>query len=63
MEKTVDNCVQALRCKAFKMAVIFSPLHYNEGMRLFLRERRKPRSTHIIRWRSLPALQEYQLRG
>ncbi|WP_296252456.1 hypothetical protein [uncultured Stenotrophomonas sp.] len=63
LEKAVDNRVQALRCKAFKMAVNFSPMHYNEGVRLFLWERRKPRSTHIIRCPSLPGLQEGQLRG
>ncbi len=33
----MDNRVQALRCKAFRMAVKFSPMHYNEGMRPFCR--------------------------
>ena len=32
----MDNRVQALRCKAFRMAVKFSPMHYNEGMRFFV---------------------------
>jgi hypothetical protein len=36
LEKVVDKRLQALRCKAFKMAVKFSPMHYNEGMRPFL---------------------------
>jgi len=33
----VGNRLQALRCKAFKITVIFSPMHYNEGMRPFCR--------------------------
>ncbi|WP_313174228.1 hypothetical protein [Stenotrophomonas sp.] len=42
----MDNGAQALRCKAFKMAVNFSPRHYNEGVRFFVGAASAPKHAH-----------------
>jgi len=37
LEKTVDKCVQALACNAFKSVANFSPMHPNASSRPFCR--------------------------